>query len=62
MEYPVSSVAPPSGDMEAVVRNRDSMGHLAAIVQLFHRIGKELLLEGQADMVNMIFHSMSIFH
>ena len=37
--------------LSASVRTKDGMIVLASIVQLFHRVGKELLLEGQADMV-----------
>ena len=33
------------------MRSRDGMAAFAAIVSLFGRVGKELLIEGQKDMV-----------
>jgi hypothetical protein len=44
----------PAPQMCAVVRSRDGMAALAAIVLLFHRVGKELLLEGQPDTVRSL--------
>ena len=44
----------PSGaqpSVSAAVRSRDGMAALSAIVALFSKVGKELLLEGQRDMV-----------
>lgn len=35
--------------VSAAILSREGMGSLSAIIQLFHRVGKELLIEGQKD-------------
>ena len=47
--------------VSAAILSREGMGSLSAIIQLFHRVGKELLIEGLKDAVRKLLLSSYLF-
>jgi molybdopterin synthase catalytic subunit len=47
----MSAAPSTASSMHAGIRSREGMASLAAIITLFSKVGKELLIEGQRDVV-----------